>query len=95
MEREALIAVELVYALRDVQEVVSLSVAAGTTVREAISLSGLAARYPGVQSQGAAVGLHGRVVALDTALREGDRVEIYRPLAVDPRQGRRRASRSG
>jgi putative ubiquitin-RnfH superfamily antitoxin RatB of RatAB toxin-antitoxin module len=90
MEGEAAIAVELVYALKEVQEVVALSVPAGTTVREAITLSGLPARYPEIDAQDAAIGVHGRIVGEETTLQDGDRVEIYRPLLIDPRLGRRR-----
>jgi putative ubiquitin-RnfH superfamily antitoxin RatB of RatAB toxin-antitoxin module len=90
MAAEGAIAVELVYALRDEQEVVTLSVAAGTTVREAIAFSGVAARYPQIDAEGAVVGIHGRIVAQDAKLHDGDRVEIYRPLKADPKQARRR-----
>ena len=90
MAGERAIAVELVYALKDAQEVVALSVAAGTTVGEAIRLSGLPVRYPEIDAECAAVGLYGRIVARDATLRDGDRVEIYRPLKRDPKQARRR-----
>lgn len=95
MAAERAIAVELVYALPDTQEVVALRVAAGTTVREAIRLSGLSARYPQIDAEGVPVGIHGRAVARDAKLQDGDRVEVYRPLVADPKQARRRrASRA-
>ena len=89
MASERAIAVEVVYALKDAQEVVALSVAAGTTVGEAIGLSGLPVRYPQIDAECAVVGVYGRVVARDATLRDGDRVEIYRPLKGDPKQARR------
>ena len=95
MAVEEVIAVELVYALQDAQEVVALSVPAGTTVREAIGLSGFAARYPQIDAEGAPVGIHGRIVAQGAKLRDGDRVEIYRPLEADPKQARRRRASPG
>jgi len=90
MAGERAIAVEVVYALKNAQEVVALSVTAGTTVGEAIRLSGLAVRYPEIDAARAVVGLYGRIVARDATLRDGDRVEIYRPLKSDPKQARRR-----
>jgi len=95
MGPEPRIAVELVYALPDAQEVISLEVARGTTVAHAIDLSGLSARH-GVSPTLAHVGIYGRRVAPHTVLRDGDRVEVYRALVADPKQARRRrAARSG
>ncbi len=82
--------VEVAYARPSEQTVIALSVPRGTTVQDAIALSGLAARYPEVAAQGASVGIHGRVVPRDTVLNDGDRVEIYRPLVADPKAARRR-----
>ena len=89
MGAEARLSVELVYALPEAQDVIALEVAPGTTVGEAIALCGLAARY-GIDVSAAATGIHGQRVSADTVLREGDRVEIYRPLTADPKQARRR-----
>ena len=90
MAAERLIAVELVYALADAQEVVTLTVAAGTTLAEALRLSGITARYGEIDMGKAPVGIHGRIVAHDAKLEDGDRVEIYRPIKADPKQARRR-----
>ena len=95
MAAERPITVELVYALQDAQEVVTLSVAAGTTVREAIALSGLPAHYPQIGTEGHVVGIHGRIVAQDAKLQDGDRVEVYRALKADPKQARRRRASAG
>jgi len=59
----------------------SLNLPAGATVRDALAASGLEAH---------ACGIFGKRVALDRKLAEGDRVEIYRPLALDPKEARRR-----
>lgn len=82
--------VEVVYALPLKQDVISLEVAAGTTVGEAVAASGILARHPDIDVRVNRVGIWGRPAALDTLLREGDRVEIYRPLQVDPKEVRRR-----
>jgi uncharacterized protein len=65
----------------------SLNLPAGATVRDALAASGLEAH---------ACGIFGKRVALDRKLAEGDRVEIYRPLALDPKEARRwRAMKKG
>jgi putative ubiquitin-RnfH superfamily antitoxin RatB of RatAB toxin-antitoxin module len=89
------IAIEVAYALPDEQIVIALTVPRGTTAREAVELSGLSGRYPGISARACAIGIYGRVVAGDTPLRAGDRVEIYRALLADPKQARRRRARRG
>lgn len=92
---EGAMAIEVVYALPETQAVISMEVPEGTTVAEAIARSGLAERFPHAALEVRPVGLHGRIVSRDTPVCEGDRVEIYRPLAADPKQARRqRASRA-
>ena len=85
------IRVEVAYALPGAQALVALEVPAGTTVGEAIARSGVAQRF----AIGAGkVGIFGRVVSAATALQDGDRVEIYRPLIAEPKAARRqRAAR--
>ena len=83
------IRVAVAYAERDLQTVLELEVPAGTTAAQAVARSGIRDRHPGIPA-GAALGIYGRVVAPDTPLADGDRVELYRPLAVDPKEARRR-----
>ena len=78
--------VEVVHALPDRAEVVAVRLAAGATVRDAIAASGLKAEF-------GRLGIFGATVKLDTPLRDGDRVEIYRPLVLDPKEARRRRAR--
>jgi putative ubiquitin-RnfH superfamily antitoxin RatB of RatAB toxin-antitoxin module len=86
--------VEIVYALRDRQVLLTLEVEEGTTVRQAVERSGFLQRFPEIDLARAGLGIFGRVVSPDTPLRNGDRVEIYRPLIADPKQARRtRATR--
>jgi putative ubiquitin-RnfH superfamily antitoxin RatB of RatAB toxin-antitoxin module len=73
-------------AARQVREV-SLTLAQGATVQDALAASGLCA--PDVNVDAGSVGVWGRKAALTHALREGDRVEIWRPLQVDPKLARR------
>ena len=62
----------------------------GATVGEAIALSGVTDRHPEIDLTRHRVAIFGRLVTLETALREQDRVEIVRPLIVDPKEARRR-----
>ncbi len=87
--------VEVIYALRDRQVLLRLEVGEGTTARLAVERSGILQRYPEIDLARASLGIFGRVVSPDTSLRDGDRVEIYRPLIADPKEARRsRAGRS-
>ena len=79
--------VEIVYAVRDAADVVTVQLPAGATVRDAITASGIADRHPGIKLS--TVGVCGKRVSADTRLAEGDRVEIYRPLLLDPKERRR------
>ncbi|MCC2638496.1 MAG: hypothetical protein K0Q68_2215 [Moraxellaceae bacterium] len=91
------ITIEVVYGLPDEQVLLSLAVPAGTTVREAARLSGLAARFPAIDIEHAPLGVFGKLEkSPDTrVLSEGERVEIYRPLLIDPKEARRlRAERA-
>ena len=83
------IEVEVVYALPAEQAPVRLFLPAGVAVQAAITASGLAQRYPEIEQAPLRVGVFGKVVALDTPLNDGDRVEIYRSLSVDPKAARR------
>lgn len=83
------LSVEVAYALRDRQVLIALDMEAGSTVRGAIERSGLLAQFPEIDLVQDQVGVFGKLVELDTLLRDGDRVEIYRPLIADPRDARR------
>jgi putative ubiquitin-RnfH superfamily antitoxin RatB of RatAB toxin-antitoxin module len=67
-----------------------LVVEEGTTIEQAIVLSGVLADIPGIDLALQPVGLYGKKRPLDTVLRERDRIEIYRPLVADPKESRRR-----
>ena len=67
----------------------ALQLPEGATVRQAVQASGLAAACPGLDLAACDVGVWGRRSAWDAPLRERDRVEVYRPLLVDPKVARR------
>jgi uncharacterized protein len=62
----------------------------GTTVQEAIQLSAFQAQYPDVDWRVSGLGIFGKQVKLSDVLKHGDRLEIYRSLAFDPKESRRR-----
>ena len=66
-----------------------LQVPAGSTVGDAVAASPLGSLFPSFDMQAAGVGVWGRKVALEHTLRDRDRVEVYRPLKVDPKVARR------
>lgn len=81
--------VEVVYALPDLQKLITLDVDEGTTAEQAIRLSGILSRFPEIDLSSCKIGIFSKLCGLDTVLRELDRVEIYRPLLVDPKEVRR------
>ena len=90
----AKIRVEVAYATPDKQVLLSLEVPQGCTVAEAIGLSGIREEFPEMEQDPKAVGVFSKKVALDDELREGDRVEIYRPLLADPKEMRKQRARA-
>jgi putative ubiquitin-RnfH superfamily antitoxin RatB of RatAB toxin-antitoxin module len=85
--------VEVVYATPAKQVLIELEVESGCTVGEAIEQSGIQQAFPELTVDAAAVGVFSRKVPLEHRLRDGDRVEIYRPLQADPKESRRRRAR--
>lgn len=82
--------IEIVYGLADRQVLKSMTVAEGTTVREAALQSGLEVEFPELDLQQVPLGIFGKVVKDETVLRDGDRIEVYRPLLIDPKEARRK-----
>jgi putative ubiquitin-RnfH superfamily antitoxin RatB of RatAB toxin-antitoxin module len=82
--------VEVVYALPAGADAVSVSLPAGATLRDALLASGVLERHPEISLENPAFGIFGKRAALDARLSPGDRVEVYRTLAIDPKEARRR-----
>lgn len=77
------------WAAPEIQELTPVTVPAGTTIGEAIALSGVAVAYD-LDLSGITVGVFGERRRLDALVRDGDRIELYRPLRADPKEARRR-----
>lgn len=90
MVETKLIAIEIVYApSRERQLLLSLSVPENCTVRAAIEQSGILGKFPEIDLTCNKVGIFSKPITLDSLLRAGDRIEIYTPLLIDPKQARR------
>ena len=81
--------IEVAYAKPSEQVILTLDIADGSTMEAAIIASGILQRFPEIDLANNKVGIFGRLCKLDRLLRAGDRVEIYRPLLVDPKEMRR------
>ena len=86
--RRARLRVEVVYALADAQQVVALELPEGGTAGQAVDRSGL-----GGIGGGCELGIAGRRVTRDRVLRDGDRLELLRPLRLTPNEARRARAR--
>jgi putative ubiquitin-RnfH superfamily antitoxin RatB of RatAB toxin-antitoxin module len=84
------IRIEVVYACPDRAWRVQLTLPPGSTVLQAFEASGLRSRIAELSDQGPDLGVFANPVAHDRMLREGDRVEVYRPLLIDPKDARRK-----
>ena len=86
--------IEVAYAKPAQQTLLSLELPEGSTAEAAILASGMLDRHPEIDLQQHKIGIFGKLCKLDQRLKAGDRVEIYRPLLIDPKEARRnRAAR--
>ena len=87
------IRVEIVYALPRQAWSVVLEMPVGTTASEALARSGFATSVPGFDAVQLGYAIFGKSISAATLLRDGDRLELLRPLIADPKQARRRRAR--
>ncbi|MGZ5008352.1 MAG: RnfH family protein [Methylobacter sp.] len=78
------------YAEADRQLWMRLEVPDDSTIEQTINLSGVLKQYPEIDLTKQKVGIFGKIAALDTMVKEGDRVEIYRQITADPQTVQRR-----
>lgn len=83
-----MISITVVYANIQRQVEVELQVEENCTIAIAIQRSGLLKQFPEIKLNKAVVGIFNKKAALDDLVKAGDRVEIYRPLIIDPKQAR-------
>jgi len=89
------IQIEVVYAIPERQDVVPLNMPEGCTLQQAVEASGLLRKYPEIDLAKGKFGIYSKLARMDTALREQDRVEIYRPLIADPKEVRKQRAAEG
>jgi putative ubiquitin-RnfH superfamily antitoxin RatB of RatAB toxin-antitoxin module len=95
MTQEERISVDVCYAMADRQEVVTVTLPAGSTLGQALEASGLLTKYPDIDVKKNKFGIWNKLAKLDAALRARDRVEIYRPLIADPKEVRKQRAAEG
>jgi putative ubiquitin-RnfH superfamily antitoxin RatB of RatAB toxin-antitoxin module len=88
------VVIEVACATPDKQVVTEITVSAGTTIAQAIQLSGIAAQFPELDIDGCQVGIYSQLSSRDAKVVDGDRVEIYRELLLDPKEARLRRART-
>jgi putative ubiquitin-RnfH superfamily antitoxin RatB of RatAB toxin-antitoxin module len=97
MSEVELITVEVAYALPNRQQLIEMQVPKGTTAYEAVQQSGILEQFPEIDPENAKMGIFGQALGTkglklpkEHVLSAMDRVEIYRPLIVDPKEVRKR-----
>jgi putative ubiquitin-RnfH superfamily antitoxin RatB of RatAB toxin-antitoxin module len=89
------LAVEVACAEAGRQTVIALEVPVGCTAGEAVGRSGIFGQHPALDAAACGIAIFGRQVSRDHVLVAGERVEVLRPLAEDPKDRRRRLAREG
>ena len=83
-----MIEITVAYAVPEKQVEIQLKIEESCTLVIAIKRSGILQQFSEINLGQAIVGIHNKRATLDARLQDGDRIEIYRPLVIDPRQAR-------
>jgi putative ubiquitin-RnfH superfamily antitoxin RatB of RatAB toxin-antitoxin module len=83
-----MIEIEVVYALSTRQVLIKTQVELGASALTAIQQSGILQEFPEINLNSVKIGIFGKLISPDQGLQNGDRIEIYRPLLIDPKQAR-------
>ncbi|MCK5818544.1 MAG: RnfH family protein [Psychromonas sp.] len=89
MSSETMLSIEVVYGVPEKQVLLKTLVPEGTTIEEAIVLSGIVSHFLQIVPAKAKVGIFSRIEKLSSHVKQGDRIEIYRPLIADPKEMRK------
>lgn len=87
--------VQVIYALPQRQELVTVRLPEGATLQQAVEASGLVQKYPEIDLAKGKFGIFAKLSKADTPVRDKDRVEIYRPLIADPKEVRKQRAAEG
>lgn len=83
------VTVTVAYSARQRYELIEINVPATSSILAAIEQSGILTQFPEINLQSQRVGIFSKLKSLTDGLRQGDRIEIYRPLVADPKDARR------
>lgn len=89
MVKNKWISIEVAYATPDAQKIIAIEVPEQTTIEEAITISRIVTFFPEINLTSQNVGIFSQRRNLSDQVKEGDRIEIYRPLLIDPKEARR------
>ena len=87
--------VEVCYALPEKQLLIPVKLAPGATLQQALEASGILEKHREIDLKKNKFGIFAKLSKLDSVLRDGDRVEIYRPLIADPKEVRKQRAAEG
>lgn len=86
----SVISVEVAYALPEKQKILALQVPEGSIAYDVALQSGITQEFPDLNLSDAKMGVFGKAIKPKThVLQSGDRIEIYRPLLIDPKESRK------
>lgn len=88
-----LISVEVAYATPAAQEIIALQVEEGSTIETVIDRSGILEIFTEIDLTHQKIGIFSKLKKLTDKVKEGDRIEIYRPLLIDPKDARRKRAK--
>ncbi|MAD53989.1 MULTISPECIES: RnfH family protein [unclassified Idiomarina] len=86
----AMMVIEVAYATPERQAILTVTVAEGTDVKTCIERSGILEQFTDIDLGKQKVGIWSKATKLDAQPRDGDRIEIYRPLIADPKAIRKK-----
>jgi uncharacterized protein len=89
------IMVEVAYALPKNQLIIPTSISPEANAEAAIRASGILQKFPEIDLNVNQIGIFGKIIKLDSPLRNHDRIEIYRPLIADPKEVRKQRAADG
>jgi putative ubiquitin-RnfH superfamily antitoxin RatB of RatAB toxin-antitoxin module len=85
--------VEVVYARPGEEDAIAVRLRPGATLLDAVRASGMLERHSELKETPLKLGVYGALKPAESTVKAGDRIEIYRPLALDPKEARRRRAR--
>ncbi len=85
-----MIQVIVIYALPNIQYIYEINIKSGSTVKDAVIQSNLLKKINHLSLHSIKVGIYNKLVHLDSKIKNGDQIEIYRNLITDPKERRRK-----